>query len=218
MRLAAALISVSCLSLVACGRSSGGASTAGSVPESGKTLEQLWRDGGRRRRRGTRDGSLRSGRRSRLVPRRRLESPSDHSPEGGRLARPCSWREAVPRGDGDARVDRRSRRSEGRRHSYLRRPLPGEQARDVLAPRGAAGWSRTCPRGRERRRPLRRPGPRHRCSGAGVGDADTCERGRRRGAGDDSDSARHLAFALLRRRVVAREDPVRRDVRDAQVL
>jgi len=46
MRLAAALISVSCLSLAACGRSSGGASTAGSVPEGGKTLEQLWRDGG----------------------------------------------------------------------------------------------------------------------------------------------------------------------------
>jgi len=52
----------------------------------------------------------------------------------------------------------------------------------------------------------------------GVGDADTCERGRRRGAGDDSYSARHLAVALLRRPAVAREDPVRRDVRDAQVL
>src|SRR5947207_14911109 len=46
MRLAAALISVARLSLAACGRSSGGASTAGSVPEGGKTLEQLWRDGG----------------------------------------------------------------------------------------------------------------------------------------------------------------------------
>ena len=45
MRPAAALIAVSCLFLAACGRSSGGASSPGSVPGGGKTLEQLWRAG-----------------------------------------------------------------------------------------------------------------------------------------------------------------------------
>src|SRR5215831_12541274 len=45
MRPAAALVAVSCLFLAACGRSSGGASSAGSVPGGGKTLEQLWRAG-----------------------------------------------------------------------------------------------------------------------------------------------------------------------------
>jgi hypothetical protein len=46
MRPVAALITVSCLFLAACGGSGGGASTAGGVPGGGKTLEQLWRDGG----------------------------------------------------------------------------------------------------------------------------------------------------------------------------
>ncbi len=46
MRPAAALVAVSCLFLAACGRSSGGASSSGSVPGGGKTLEQLWRAGG----------------------------------------------------------------------------------------------------------------------------------------------------------------------------
>ena len=45
MRPAAALVAVSCLFLAACGRSSGGASSEGSVPGGGKTLEQLWRAG-----------------------------------------------------------------------------------------------------------------------------------------------------------------------------
>jgi hypothetical protein len=45
MRLAAALITVSCLSLAACGGSGGGASNVGGVPGGGKTLEQLWRAG-----------------------------------------------------------------------------------------------------------------------------------------------------------------------------
>jgi hypothetical protein len=42
MRPVAALVLVSCLLVSACG-GSGGASTAGGVPEGGKTLEQLWR-------------------------------------------------------------------------------------------------------------------------------------------------------------------------------
>jgi hypothetical protein len=46
MRLGAALIAVSCLSFAACGGSGGGASSAGSVPEGGSTLKQLWQDGG----------------------------------------------------------------------------------------------------------------------------------------------------------------------------
>jgi hypothetical protein len=46
MRPVAALIAVSCLFLAACGGSGGGASRAGGVPGGGKTLEQLWRDGG----------------------------------------------------------------------------------------------------------------------------------------------------------------------------
>jgi hypothetical protein len=46
MRPAAALVAVSCLFLAACGRSSGGASSAGSVPGAGQTLEQIWRGGG----------------------------------------------------------------------------------------------------------------------------------------------------------------------------
>lgn len=46
MRPAAALVAVSCLFLAACGSSSGGASTAGSVPGAGRTLEQIWHGGG----------------------------------------------------------------------------------------------------------------------------------------------------------------------------
>jgi hypothetical protein len=46
MRVGTALIVVSCLSLAACGGSGGGASTEGGVPGGGRTLEQLWRDGG----------------------------------------------------------------------------------------------------------------------------------------------------------------------------
>jgi hypothetical protein len=46
MRLGAALVVVSCLSLAACGGSGGGASGEGSVPGGGRTLEQLWREGG----------------------------------------------------------------------------------------------------------------------------------------------------------------------------
>jgi hypothetical protein len=46
VRPVAALIAVSCLFLAACGGSGGGASRAGGVPGGGKTLEQLWRDGG----------------------------------------------------------------------------------------------------------------------------------------------------------------------------
>jgi hypothetical protein len=46
MRVGAALIAVSCLSFAACGGSGGGASMEGGVPGGGRTLEQLWRDGG----------------------------------------------------------------------------------------------------------------------------------------------------------------------------
>jgi hypothetical protein len=45
MRLGAALAVASCLSLAACGGSGGGASMEGGVP-GGRTLEQLWHDGG----------------------------------------------------------------------------------------------------------------------------------------------------------------------------
>ena len=44
MRLGAALVAVSCLSLAACGGSGGGASSAGGVPGGDRTLEQLWRE------------------------------------------------------------------------------------------------------------------------------------------------------------------------------
>jgi hypothetical protein len=46
MRLGAALVAVSCLSLAACGGSGGGASGEGGVPGGGRTLEQLWHDAG----------------------------------------------------------------------------------------------------------------------------------------------------------------------------
>jgi hypothetical protein len=46
MRVGAALVAVSCVSLAACGGSGGGASTEGGVPDAGRTLEQLWHDGG----------------------------------------------------------------------------------------------------------------------------------------------------------------------------
>jgi hypothetical protein len=45
MRVGAALVAVSCLTLAACGGSGGDASNAGGV-SGGRTLEQLWRDGG----------------------------------------------------------------------------------------------------------------------------------------------------------------------------
>lgn len=45
MRLGAALIAVSCLSLAACGGSGGGASSEGSVPGGARTLDELWRSG-----------------------------------------------------------------------------------------------------------------------------------------------------------------------------
>jgi hypothetical protein len=46
MVLRAALVAVSCLSLAACGGSGGGASDGGGVPDGGRTLKQLWGDGG----------------------------------------------------------------------------------------------------------------------------------------------------------------------------
>jgi hypothetical protein len=46
MRRGAALITVSCLSLAACGGSGGDASTSRGVPGDGRTLEQLWQAGG----------------------------------------------------------------------------------------------------------------------------------------------------------------------------
>ena len=48
MRRGAALIAVSCLLLAACGGSGGDASSSRSVPGGGRTLEQLWQDGGDR--------------------------------------------------------------------------------------------------------------------------------------------------------------------------